>query len=155
VPAKLAAGIHRLLAKDPNDRYPSANALLEGQTKPPARPAEKRKQQGVDRALIHQITDAVLRSAPLYNAGDHAGCYRICRGVAEELLRNSLERESTAVAARLGAALARSGEMDPTRASWELRYAFEDLLHAASAQAKAPRGEDPVMAELRVADAVA
>jgi eukaryotic-like serine/threonine-protein kinase len=154
VPAKLAAGIHKLLAKDPNDRYQSANALLEGQTKPAARPAATRK-QGVDRTLIHQITDAVLRSAPLYNAGDHAGCYRICRDVAEDLLRKALERDSTAVAARLGAALARSGEMDPTRASWELRYAFEDLLHAASAQAKAPKGEDPVMAELRVADAVA
>ena len=153
VSVKLAALVHKLLAKDAKDRYQSASALLEGPARPAAKPVQKRPV--VDRAFIHRITDAVMRSAPLYNAGDHAGCYQMCRDVAEDLLRSALERESTAVAARLGTALERSSQMDPTRASWELRYGFEDLLHAASAQAAGPPDEDPVMAELRVADAVA
>ena len=155
VSVKLAALVHKLLAKDPNDRYQSASALLEKPAKPAAKPTQAAKRGLVDRAFIHRITDAVMRSAPLYNAGDHAGCYRLCRDVAEDLLRATLERDSTAVAARLQTALARSAEMDPTRASWELRYGFEDLLHAASAQASAPADEDPIMGELRVADAVA
>jgi tRNA A-37 threonylcarbamoyl transferase component Bud32 len=155
VGAKLAAVVHRLLAKDPNDRYPSASALLEP-PKPAARPAKENARRGVvDRSFIQRVTSAVMASAPLYNAGNHAGCYQICRDVAEELLRSALESDSTAVAARLGTALERSAQMHPTHASWELRYGFEDLLHAASAQAQGPANEDPLMAELRVADAVA
>src|SRR5262249_1391539 len=119
-----------------------------------AKPVPAARRQVVDRSVIQRITDAVLRSAPLYNSGDHAGCYRICRDVADEMLRPAPEPRWTSVAAPPTAALARSADMDPMRACWELRYAFEDLLHAAKAQARGPVNEDPVMTELRVADAV-
>jgi hypothetical protein len=129
--------VQRLLQKDPKDRYGSArevaSALAELEsTSPlsrrPAKTAPSQRDAGaVDPTIQAQLERAIVAGAPLYNAGDHAGCAELYASVARALA--DAPTTSTPVAARLAAALGRAGaRTSATDAAWDLRYAFDDLL---------------------------
>jgi hypothetical protein len=130
--------VSRLLAKEPRDRYGSAReaaqaiaaAVSPGRTTsargptpssppPPSRLATS--------ALKDRLELAILSGAPAYNAGDHARCLELYRATALELV--ATESLPLAVAARFDVALARATAVaSATAGSWELRYAFDEVL---------------------------
>jgi serine/threonine protein kinase len=163
VPSGLEALVHRLLAKSPADRYPSARAVL-AVLRPPTRSAQMNLsshtapvETPVDPLAAERIRATIQVGAPTYNSGDHQGCYEIYKETAEELLTDVLQVESaTAAAARLRTALLRAQAMrSPTYAAWEIRYAFDDILRASDAQLTYQSGDGMVGTELAVAEAIA
>lgn len=156
----LEALVMRLLAKRPDERFPSARALLEGlerldQPAPawesdadPTHPGSLRELR-----VAEPIRSAIQVGAPAYNRGDHGACFQVYKQTAERLLGEALTVDvATAAAARLEVALTRAAELDPTRAAWEMRYAFDDLLSATSVDLE---GElDPLAAEVAVLKAI-
>jgi hypothetical protein len=156
----LDAIVTRLLAKAPDDRFPSARAVGDAlrALRPGAAPAPA-SARAAGRAVPADVADrvraAIQVGAPLYNAGDHAGCARVYQETAEALLARATPNEPrVAVTARLRAALARAGERSsPTHAAWELRWAFDDLV-SASDVAIDP-SDDALRAEIASAQAIA
>jgi hypothetical protein len=162
LPGGLETIIHRLLAKSPTDRYPSARAFLaalrpEGSA--PSRPSSSRTapmQTPVDPLASERIRAAIQVGAPAYNAGDHQGCYEVYRHTAEELLGDVLRVErATAAGSRLQNALTRAEAMrSATHAAWEMRYAFDDVLRATEAHLTVQPGDGMVGRELAIAEAI-
>jgi len=158
----LWAVLGRLLAKDPEDRFRSARELVDAiesmsrasdvirtdtsgdsphsiarrDTVQPLRPV-------IDAELIGLIESAIVAGAPAYNRGDYAGCAAFYKRTIEEALRRFTR--PLACAARLRSSLLRASTREtPVLASWEARYAFDDLLLAAPV-AVGPEG-DPIAA---------
>ncbi|MFO0613597.1 MAG: serine/threonine-protein kinase [Polyangiaceae bacterium] len=146
---ELGSVVRRLLAKSPDDRYGSARELVDAlesvtrasdviladtsgdsplsiarrDTVQPLRPV-------IDAELIGLIESAIVAGAPAYNRGDYAGCAAFYKRTVEEALRRF--SRPLACAARLRAGLLRASTREtPVLASWEVRYAFDDLLLAA------------------------
>jgi serine/threonine-protein kinase len=132
--------VQRLLQKKPEDRYGSAREVVDAiaaaargrpSTAPAstAAPRSSAPRSAVLPPMKEAIEQAIGRGAPIYNAGDHAGCYELYRNVAEDLARRFAR--PAAVSSRLSAALGRAAKRDnPTEAAWDMRYAFDDLLAA-------------------------
>ncbi|MFO0551245.1 MAG: serine/threonine-protein kinase [Polyangiaceae bacterium] len=135
-PAALDEVMQRLLAKNPAHRFQSArevattlDRILSESDRPSSAPASIAPSRSniTEATALGAIYEAIDRGAPLYNAGDHQGCYELYRGVAERIV--STPSTAVAVAARLTAAIQRAQRApNPTTAAWELRYAFDDLL---------------------------
>jgi len=156
----LEALVLRLMAKRPEDRFPSARALLEALDRvdqpaatwqfdsEPTLPGSLRELR-----VAEPIRAAIQAGAPAYNRGDHAACFQVYRQTAQQLLADALSADvATAAAARLEVALNRAEHLDSTRAAWEMRYAFDDLLNATSLDL---HGElDAVAAEVAVLTAI-
>ena len=81
-------------------------------------------------AMDAQLRSAISVGAPLYNAGDVAGCATTYRVTAQQLLATNL---APIAAARLRAALqeADAAKSDDA-AAWTLRHAFDALLSPAT-----------------------
>ncbi|MFO0617886.1 MAG: serine/threonine-protein kinase [Polyangiaceae bacterium] len=145
-PRELDALVQRLLAKKPDDRFASAKELikalqgfdLEGQrsyiesaptSRVPLKSLLPPSQGPVAPAIVGALEATILRGAPMYNAGDHAGCASVYSDSARDIA--SKFAEHVAVSARLEAALARAAiRTNPTDAAWDLRNAFDDLIFA-------------------------
>lgn len=151
LPPALEAVVMRLLAKAPGDRFQSARAVVDALAPArlePVRPSLPPRSSSagprplVDEGVAEAIDAAIRIGAPTYNAGDHAGCFAIYRATAERILGSGLE--SAAAAARLEVALARAASQpSATLAAWEMRYAFDDLLHGHLPAGAAPAGSLP------------
>ena len=149
VSAQLEAIVARLLAKSPDERYPSARALLDALrplasapapvAAPVSVPVSRPPEKAIPPAVRGPIEAAILRGAPAYNAGDYAGCAALYAQTAKQLVDYELAQGPVAGRARIRAALARASKAaTPSDAAWEMRYALDDL-HAATA---APRPAD-------------
>jgi hypothetical protein len=154
---ELEAIARRLLAKAPDDRYPSARAVIDALRAVGASGVAQTKTVNVALPVIgfpatERIHRAIQRGAPAYNAGDHDACFATYRHAAEELVNAGLRLDTRiAAAARLSVAIARADRADsPTAAAWDLRYAFDDLLHAGGL-----RGGDALESELTAAALIA
>ncbi|MBK7857042.1 MAG: protein kinase [Archangiaceae bacterium] len=130
----------RLLAKKAEQRPASAREVIEAldvrvSSKRPV-PALAKKignpvAVGSASTVIDRLRATVQQGAPLYNAGDQAGCAALYLSTASALMAHELSRDpEAALHARLEAAVKRAEGKDASRAAWELRYAFDDLLFA-------------------------
>ena len=161
LPPRLAAVVHRLLAKDPTDRFASASALLEAlalaEERPAAAPVPAPHSPVISAEATEAIRAAIRVGAPTYNRNDHAGCFQIYRRTAEDLLGGPLAPSSApAAAARLRAAIQRADTMDgATYAAWEMRYGFDDLLHVANHTMIVGAGPGSIEQELAIAEELA
>ncbi|MBL8954187.1 MAG: serine/threonine protein kinase [Myxococcaceae bacterium] len=138
VSAGLNTLLGRLLEKKADDRPASAREVIEAldalgkarregptlKSKNPLLAVARR------RSAEEMIRGAIQKGAPLYNAGDVKGCAALYRSTAEELIALELGETPEALRARLQAAMERADGAEPSRAAWELRYAFDDLLFA-------------------------
>lgn len=144
-PRELDDLVQRLLAKKPDDRFASAKDLLHalrafdaaravGSTA--AAPVATSAGASIPpstvpttSAIVGALEATILRGAPLYNTGDHAGCAAVYTEAARDL--SAKFRHQVAVSARLESALARAATRpNPTDAAWDLRHAFDDLIQA-------------------------
>ena len=100
----------------------------------PPRPA-------VDEALKESLRRAIMRGAPAYNEGNHAGCFAIYRDTAQDLIRaRSVGIQSLAATVRLRVALGQADPQEsPTLRAWIMRHAFDDLLAAEPITRRLPR----------------
>jgi hypothetical protein len=79
------------------------------------------------RLTIGAIDQAIKVGAPLFNSGDHEGCYRLYADTAEKL------GEHIQGCSRIKAIL-RKGLLDaerdetPTQKAWTMRHAFDRIL---------------------------
>ncbi len=170
----MEAIVTRLLAKSPDDRFPSARALLEALrplaagaavaaapaaaagatgtvTGPPARAPER----AVPPSVCAPIEAAIVRGAPAYNAGDYAGCAALYAQTAAGLVDRELRAGPIAARARLRAALARAGRAPtPSEAAWEMRYALDDLYAATHAPRPAESAAGWVGVEVALAEVI-
>jgi hypothetical protein len=72
---------------------------------------------------------AIEVGAPLYNEGDHAGCYRMYLGTATDV--DGRLTACAGVRARLEAAINDASAQDTyTDQAWTMRHAFDDVLGA-------------------------
>jgi serine/threonine-protein kinase len=160
-PPPLRDLVHRLLAKSPRDRPPSARTVLETlraiavSARASERPlrASLVPESVIGTAGRDRIREAIQEGVPAYNSGDHRRCAAIYRSVATALAA-APPREDTAiaVASRLAIALRRAdASEDATRAAWDLRYGFDDLLQAAAL----PRSVAFIAGEIAAAAAIA
>jgi tRNA A-37 threonylcarbamoyl transferase component Bud32 len=161
VPAKLAALVAQLMAKSPDDRPPSARALLDGTAaRKVATPGRRNTLVDVPRLgpvtadLVERIRAAIQLAAPAYNVADYLRCLEVYREAADGVLARTQEVEATAIAARIRTALDRGNAKEPLIAAWEIRYAFDDLL-ATVPTWQARHEEEFLFEELRLADAIA
>ncbi len=161
--------VQRLLAKSPDDRFPSARALLEA-LKPLAvagvaasrsvvsqvpSPATKAPEPAVPHDVCGPIEAAIVRGAPAYNAGDYAGCAALYARTASGLIDRELRGGPIAARARLRAAIARAGRAPtPSEAAWEMRYALDDLYAATQAQRPAETAAGWVGVEVALAEVI-
>lgn len=151
----------RLLAKQRDDRYPTARnfvadarALLGRSSSrvgeatsggsprpsgaPPARP--RVPEVFVDPGLLEAIRQAIQHGAPTYNSGNHSGCYEIYRAAAIGQIGRATPPLGTAERARLEVALAEAAQANgPTLAAWTMRNAFDDLTTAVPSPVAPPR----------------
>jgi len=126
--------LRRLLAKRPDDRFSTAREVIEA-LDPAAvdgareeRPSLERNRP-VEEEVIETLHRTITEGAPRYNAGDTAGCYALYRSVAERIIQSGTK--FAAVSSRLAAGLLRaSTRSNPTDASWDIRFAFDDLFAA-------------------------
>ena len=148
VSAELEAVVGKLLAKSPDDRFPSARALLDAlralasprpeAARPSIEPALQALEPAVPLSVGGPIQTAIVRGAPAYNAGDYAGCAALYQQTAASLIERELRAGPAAARARLRTALARAGRApNPSAAAWEMRYALDDVF--AATQATRPR----------------
>ena len=156
----LDAIVMRLLAKSPDARFPSARAVGDalralGAGPAVATPSARGAARAVPADVAERVRAAIQIGAPLYNQGDHAGCARVYRETAEEILARKPSNEPrVAVMARLRSALARASERSsPTHAAWDLRWAFDDLV--AAAEVALEPTDDALRAEIASAQAIA
>lgn len=76
--------------------------------------------------VASEIENAISSGAPVYNQGNHEGCYRIYEGTALRLERGS---SCQAVRDALGQGLLRaSTQTSPSLKAWAMRDAFDGLL---------------------------
>jgi Protein kinase domain len=154
--------VDRLLAKSPDARFATARAVLDalkevGTTAPAPRPsrsslAPSAAGPAVPRDAVEVVWSAIQVGTSLYNAGDHAGCVRVYREAAEAILAR---KPRPAVAARLRAALGRAKELHETQAAWEIRFAFDDLLHGSVVTIVPAPGDEVLEMEIAAAQAIA
>jgi tRNA A-37 threonylcarbamoyl transferase component Bud32 len=145
----LEAVVMRLLAKSPEDRYASARALVEA-LRPRSASRSSLAPASRDASVVEAISLAIQTGAPAYNAGDHQRCYQVYRDTAAELLESGTP--SVAAAARLEVGLARAAaQSSATLAAWEMRYAFDDLLHVGGAAVTKSGGPGGLTEELAAA----
>jgi serine protease Do len=88
-------------------------------------------------AAVEAIDGAIQRGAPLYNQGDHAGCFQIY-----EETSNQFEHDSgcTGVREAFGAGLLRASTLaTPAEKAWALRDTFDGLIDVALRFAAATR----------------
>jgi serine/threonine-protein kinase len=143
VPPELEAIVMRLLEKKPESRFASAREVVDalkavplGRTTAAAgrslAPVIALPEAVAGSAAAERLHIAIGAGAPIYNAGDHAGCARLYREAIGALLAEpGALREGTRIAAsaRLEVGAARADACrDATRAAWELRWTFDDLL---------------------------
>ena len=152
----------RLLAKSPADRFPSARAVSEAlrpfaQALPePPVSISTRRPRALPEQVPAAIEAAICEGSPIYNAGDHEGCRRVYTRTAEELLAGVLARGQAAASARLRVAIARAARAGtPSEGAWEMRHAFDDLLHAADAERPLEGPAGPLGVEIAVAEILA
>ncbi len=136
VSPELGALLARLMAKRVEDRPSSARDVIDA-----LEPASARRVEGPTKlsrnplleassaSVVDRIRATIQKGAPLYNQGDVRGCAALYRSTAEELMALPL---AAALRARLRAAVDRAEGKESSRAAWELRYAFDDLLFALS-----------------------
>lgn len=158
--AGLEAIVHRLLAKDPGERFQSARELVEalGDTQPvrpsatpSLSPGRTGRVEVVAPPIVARVEATILEGAPIYNAGDHARCAALYQRTVEALVAEV--KEPIAVAARLRTGLRRATDRKPpTLAAWELRYTFDDLLFAGQI---AEPGSDLIEHELAAYSSIA
>jgi len=169
VSAAMEAVVTRLLAKSPDDRFPSSRALLEA-LRPIASPPPVDRvsivtpsspavppppERAVPPSVCGPIEAAIVRGAPAYNAGDYAGCARLYAQTATALAERELANGPVAARARLRAALARAGRsQNPSDAAWEMRYALDDLYQATHAQRPSESASGWVGVELALAEVI-
>ncbi len=78
--------------------------------------------------LVGEIGSAIDVGAPLYNAGDFAGCYHMYDGTASDLGRK-LSRTCAGPKKALAAGQARASKLaSPSAQAWAMRDAFDGLL---------------------------
>ncbi len=161
---ELEAVIGRLLAKRQDDRFASAREVIEALRHLPvpaaprsATPASISASSALAEPICGQantekIHAAIQVGAPAYNAGDYAGCAAIYRKTCGQLLAGALREDTkSATAARLQVGVRRADNAgDATRAAWELRYAFDDVL-----QVVRPVTGSEIAMELAAAQAIA
>ena len=76
--------------------------------------------------VCREISSAISKGAPTYNAGDHNGCYRIYKETAEKIIENcSVENVKRELCLAIEAA---AGQDDSTQKAWTMRYAFDAIL---------------------------
>ncbi len=130
-PAGLDDVVQRLLAKRPEDRFASAREVVQaladvGESSSRRTPAPSLRLPAPPPVLA-ALERVIIAGAPVYNAGDHAGCYALYRGEAERLIAE--HPVPAAMSARLAAGLSRAATRpNATDAAWDLRHAFDDLL---------------------------
>jgi hypothetical protein len=151
--------VDRLLQKRAADRPASARAVLDVLRALDAPPISSvatsaRAEPAVPSAVVEPIRAAISAGAPLYNAGDHGGCARLYWLTADKLLTEVTEpRDLVAVAARLRTGQRRASRAEsPSAGAWEMRFAFDDLLHCAATELIHPRG---IGREIAVAELIA
>lgn len=84
---------------------------------------------------VEAVGNAIANGAPIYNSGNHEGCYRIYEGTS---LR--LDRESSCKGVRdaLGQGLLRASTLGTfTEKAWAMRDAFDGLLDVIARKARA------------------
>ena len=80
------------------------------------------------RTVTEGIGDAIEVGAPLYNAGNFAGCYHLYDGTAADLTRK-LPAACAGPAQALEAGRTRAASLpDPGSQAWAMRDAFDGLL---------------------------
>jgi serine protease Do len=78
--------------------------------------------------IVRALASAIDVGAPLYNAGDHAGCYHLYDGAASDVVRK-LPPGCKAPGRALAEAQKRAASLpDPTSQAWAMRHAFDALL---------------------------
>ncbi|MFO0592136.1 MAG: serine/threonine-protein kinase [Polyangiaceae bacterium] len=165
VSAQLEAIVSRLLAKSPDDRFPSARALLDAlrplagvapaAPAPVSVPVSKPPERAIPPAVCGPIEAAILRGAPAYNAGDYAGCAALYAQAAKQLVDYELAQGPVAGRARVRAALARAARATtPSDAAWEMRYALDDLYAATQAPRPADTPAGWVATEIALAEVI-
>jgi serine/threonine-protein kinase len=126
--------VQRLLAKRPDDRFGSAREVVQALAAaatpaPPSRAASANEPRPARAApvVLEAIERAILVGAPLYNAGDHAGCHEVYRREALRLVDEGAV--AGLIAARLRDGLARAAaRASATDAAWDMRRALDDVL---------------------------
>ena len=80
------------------------------------------------RLIFRKLGQAIETGAPLYNAGNHDGCYHVYDGTASDLMRK-LPPACGGPARALAEAQRRAASLsDPTSQAWAMRDAFDALL---------------------------
>jgi hypothetical protein len=88
--------------------------------------------------LLHGISDAIDVGAPLYNNGNHAGCFHVYEGAAADLERR-LPRACRGPAEALAAGRKRAASLgNATEQAWAMRDAFDGLV-AVIAKKRGPK----------------
>lgn len=78
--------------------------------------------------VLQTIGEAIEVGAPLYNSGNHSGCYHIYEGAAADLDRK-LPRSCKGPSEVLKAGRARAASLHtPTEQAWAMRDAFDGLI---------------------------
>jgi serine protease Do len=78
--------------------------------------------------VLQTISEAIEVGAPLYNGGNHAGCYHIYEGAAADLDRK-LPRTCKGPGEVLKAGRARAASLPtPTEQAWAMRDSFDGLI---------------------------
>jgi serine protease Do len=87
--------------------------------------------KGADIEHVYKtIVDAIGIGAPLFNSGDHEGCYRVYEKTALELVPK-LEEGCTGIKERLLAGLMSASKAQKyTDKAWAMRHAFDSILRA-------------------------
>ena len=119
----------------------------------PARPRILRKVPNHDISILDDCSDealteavkavgeAIANGAPVYNEGNHEGCYRIYEGTA---LRLDRENDCKGVREALGAGLLRASTLPTfTEKAWAMRDAFDGLLDVVARKARASGAAAP------------
>ena len=78
--------------------------------------------------VLQTISEAIEVGAPLYNSGNHAGCYHIYEGAAADLNRK-LPHSCKGPGEALKSGRARAASLPtPTEQAWAMRDAFDGLI---------------------------
>jgi len=80
------------------------------------------------RLIVRTLQSAIQVGAPLYNAGNHDGCYHLYDGTASDVVRKLSPACSGAARALVDAQQRAAALPDPTSQAWAMRYAFDALL---------------------------
>jgi hypothetical protein len=83
---------------------------------------------GAQKLVFVTLEKAIGTGAPLYNAGDHEGCYHVYDGTASDVVRK-LPAGCSGPARALAEAQRRAASLpDSTSQAWAMRDAFDALL---------------------------